>query len=205
VVWAALVVYVYRDVDQDRSMLAWPLNVSKARNCDMQIIVRLIQEASDWLRTKDTDQWARPWPDRNGLHDRIQSAIHRETTWICWDGATPAATITADLEKDPHWSETNHTDPAIYIHRLVVSRMYAGEGLGAALLDWAGFNAKREHGARWIRVSAWTSNFKLHAYYRGQGFSLIGFNPDSSYPSGARFEKSTAYVSPASLTPFRQI
>jgi GNAT superfamily N-acetyltransferase len=178
-------------------MSAWSLALSQARDADVPKIARLIQEAADWLRTKGTDQWARPWPDEAGLESRIKTSIRQRTTWICWRDATPAATITADPREDPYWSDVHRGEPAVYVHRLVVSRKYAGRGLGAALLDWAGDTARREHGAAWIRVSAWTTNLSLHDYYERQGFSFIGFHADVDYPSGARFQKSTADIAPA--------
>jgi GNAT superfamily N-acetyltransferase len=168
----------------------------------MPVILRLIQEAANWLRVKDTDQWARPWPDQVGLDSRISSALRQSTTWICWDGIIPAATITADLQQDPYWSEANPAEAAVYIHRLVVSRKYAGQGLGSALLDWAGLAARRESEARWIRLSAWTTNQNLHEYYQRQGFAFIGFHPDPDYPSRARFQKPTANLSLIGLAPF---
>jgi GNAT superfamily N-acetyltransferase len=184
-------------------MSASPLALSQADDTDTPTILGLIQEAADWLRTKNTDQWARPWPDQEGLERRIRAAILQGTSWICWDDTTPAATITADPREDPYWSEAHPAEPAIYVHRLVVSRKYAGQGLGAALLDWAGGTARRKHGASWIRLSAWTTNDRLHSYYRRQGFSLVGFHPDAGYPSAARFQKSTANLSAAGSALFR--
>lgn len=185
-------------------MSAWPLALSQALDADMPVIIGLIREAAEWLRTKNTNQWARPWPDQAALNNRVRAAIAEGTSWICWDGITPAATITADPQEDPYWSEVDPDEPSVYVHRLVVSRKYAGEGLGAALLDWAGQSAKREHGARWIRLSAWTTNHGLHEYYRRHGFRFIGFHPDESYPSRARFQRPTAHLSPADSTLFRQ-
>lgn len=182
-----------------------PLALSRATDdVDMAVIIRLIQEAADWLRTKNTDQWARPWPDRTGRDSMIRAAIGQGKSWICWDNGTPVATITADRDGNPYWPEEDRAEPSVYVHRLVVSRQYAGAGLGAALLDWAGCSARREHGAKWIRVSVWTTNHRLHAYYQRQGFSLCGFHPDDGYPSAARFQKPTADISAAGSALFRR-
>jgi GNAT superfamily N-acetyltransferase len=173
------------------------LDLRQASTGDLEVIVRLIEGAAGWLRTKGTDQWAQPWPDRVGRDRRIVTHLGSGKTWICWDRQTPAATITADPDEDPYWPERQRREPAIYINRLVVSRAYAGAGLGAELIDWAGRKARRDYGALWIRVSAWTTNTGLHSYYRGQGFQASGFHTDDGYPSGARFQKSTANL-PAS-------
>jgi ribosomal protein S18 acetylase RimI-like enzyme len=181
-----------------------PLTLSRARYADKPYILDLIQEAARWLRVKDTDQWARPWPDQAGLDARISSALRQGMTWMCWDGEFPAATITADSQQDPYWSEANPAEAAVYIHRLVVSRKYAGLGLGSALLDWAGLVGRRESEARRIRLSAWTTNQSLHDYYRRQGFAFVGLHPDPDYPSRARFQKPTDNLSLSGLVPFRQ-
>jgi GNAT superfamily N-acetyltransferase len=174
-----------------------PLALSRAMaedDTDLTVIIGLIQEAAAWLRGQGTDQWARPWPDRARRDHTVRAALRQGKSWICWDNDTAAATITADPDGNPYWREAGFVEPAVYVHRLVVSRRYAGLGLGAALLDWAGLTARRDHGSRWIRVSAWTDNFRLHAYYRAQGFSPCGFHKDPDYPSAARFQKSTADI-----------
>jgi GNAT superfamily N-acetyltransferase len=183
----------------------WPLNLIRAadNNADFAAIVDLIQEASRWLREKGTTQWDRPWPSRGARDSRIRAALAQGKTWICWDHEVPAATITIDPDEDPYWAAEDRAEPAVYVHRLVVSRRCSGQGLGAALLDWAGLKGRREHQARWIRVSAWTDNQGLHAFYEKQGFSGHGFHPDDGYPSRARFQKPTDLISDADCRLFR--
>jgi GNAT superfamily N-acetyltransferase len=160
----------------------------------MDSIVSLIEEAAEWLRSRNTDQWALPWPSRAARDDRILDDLRQEKTWIGWDRRTPAATITADPDAHPYWPDQWHADPAIYVHRLVVSRPYAGVGLGAALLDWASRKGARDDGAVWIRANAWTTNKGLHDYYVKQGFTSCGFCPDDGYPSGAMFQRPTSQI-----------
>jgi hypothetical protein len=170
-------------------MQVWPIALRRASVDDVGVAIRLIEEAAEWLRAKGTDQWARPWPNQAGRDSRILASLRQGKTWIGWDNGIPAATITADPDEDPHWPDDLRREPAVYVHRLVVRRPYGGVGLGAALLDWAGATARRDHGARWIRVSAWTTNAGLHAYYRRQGFEPCGLHADDGYPSAARFQK----------------
>ncbi len=159
----------------------------------MAAVVRLIDDAAVWLRTKGTDQWARPWPSQADRDSRVLAHLLDGKTWVCRDGKVTAATITADPDDDPYWSQPQ-PEPAVYIHRLVINREYAARGLGAELLNWAGSTARRRYGAIWIRVSVWTTNVGLHEYYRRQGFILCGYHADDGYPSGARFQKPTALI-----------
>jgi GNAT superfamily N-acetyltransferase len=173
------------------------LALQHAAPVDIATIIGLIDEAAQWLQHKNADhrhQWARPWPNRADRNGRILVSLTSRTTWICWDGTIAAATLTADPDPDPYWSQDRPERPAVYVHRLVVARAYAGLGLGAELLNWAGRTGRLSHGADVLRISAWTTNLGLHDYYRRQGFSPRGFHPDDGYPSRARFEKLTSVI-----------
>jgi predicted N-acetyltransferase YhbS len=167
------------------------LVLRRAQAEDATAVRSLKDEASQWLRTKGTDQWAVPWPDKNGRNERISRAIAAGRTWIAWDGGQPAATLTASPNHHGIWPENARHELAVYVRRLTVSRRYGGIGLGSQLMDWAGLRASREYGARLIRVDVWTTNLGLHDYYRRQGFEYYGLSPEPGYPSAALFQKPT--------------
>lgn len=169
-----------------------PLTLRRATERDHDLIVGLIDEAAEWLRTKNTDQWAQPWPSPEDRSHRIRRDLRAGKTWITWDHGRPIATITADMTGSPVWPEKLLEERAVYVCRLVVSRSYAGRSLGAALLDWAGTRALLRYEAQWVRVDVWTTNLALHDYYRRQGFEFYGFcDHIDGYPSAALFQKST--------------
>jgi GNAT superfamily N-acetyltransferase len=166
---------------------------------DLREVRRLVRETAEWLReNKDTDQWAKPWPDRAGQTERMQNDLLRGKTWLVWDGRAAAATITIDTEEpvdvhgQPVWPAHKRRELALYVRRVVVRRSYAGLGLGAGLLDWAAAVAKRDYGATLIRIDVWTTNLDLHAYYEGQRFARCEGRPPRElpdYPSQALFER----------------
>jgi GNAT superfamily N-acetyltransferase len=123
------------------------LDLCRARLHDLGAISGLLREASLWLRTKRTDQWAEDWPSEDIRRKRVRAAIRAGRTWIAWDARVAAATVTASPNHHGIWPEENRRDPAVYVRRLVVSRRYAGLGLGAQLLDWAGLRVDRHYGA----------------------------------------------------------
>ncbi|HEX3923940.1 MAG TPA: GNAT family N-acetyltransferase [Streptosporangiaceae bacterium] len=181
------------------------LSLRQATANELGVIVRLIEGASDWLRTKGTDQWAQPWPDQAGRHTRVLAHVRSGKTWICWDHGTPAATITADPDPDPYWPQPQRGEPAVYVHRMVVSRAYSGLDLGAELLNWAGRKAWRDHRAYWLRASAWTTNHRLHDYYTGQGFTRCRRGvDDASYPAAALFQRPAQHSPAAGSALFRE-
>lgn len=180
-------------------MRRYPFVLRLGTQWDLDAVSGLVREAAEWLRTsKNTDQWANPWPDRVRQRERMLNDLLEGKTWLAWDGGTAAATITVDtgepvdLNQQPVWPEHERYRPALYVRRIVVARSYAGCGLGAALLDWAADVAKRDHGAALIRIDAWTTNLELHAYYEEQRFTrLRGRDPSelAGYPSQALFER----------------
>jgi len=175
-----------------------PLMLGRATERDLDVIIGLIDEAAEWLRTRNTDQWAQPWPSEEERSHRILKDLQAQKSWIVWDeGCSAAATITADPEDSPIWPKETLRDRAVYVSRLVVSRRHAGRGLGSGLLDWAGLSARRRLTARWVRVDVWTTNTALHAYYLRQGFEFCGFSETiNHYPSAALFQKATERITP---------
>jgi len=177
-----------------------PLLITRATAEHQPVVLGLIKEASEWLQTRETDQWAEPWPTEAARDKRVLTGLQNGKTWIVWDGDTAAATVT--IAKQPNlnvWQDQACTcdlsEKAIYVHRLITARKYTGTGLGEELINWAGLRGRRKNRARWIRIDVWTSNDALHAYYENIGFVRCGKCLDPLYPSGALFQKPTSVIS----------
>ncbi|GAA3312118.1 hypothetical protein GCM10020295_83100 [Streptomyces cinereospinus] len=115
-----------------------------AEEADLPRLIKFRTDASMWLRTLGTDQWAKPFPA-----DRLLGSIRRGEVFMIREQpyADAAATITLDREADTRlWTPEEIAEPALYVHKLAVDRAYAGTGLGSALLDWAGEQAVQQGG-----------------------------------------------------------
>ena len=69
---------------------------------NLEAATSLIDAAGEWLRTKDTDQWAEPWPSRKERDERVRRDLAAGKTWFVRDedaGDALAATVT--VAKDP--------------------------------------------------------------------------------------------------------
>ena len=177
-----------------------PMLIAKATAADLDAVLGLIKEASDWLGRKKTDQWEKPWPTREERDARVLAGLKNEKTWIVWDGDQAAATVTIAAKANRAvWSkpgcECKLEEKAVYAHRLITARKYAGSGLGAELIDWAGLRGRRKNRARWIRIDVWSSNVALHNYYLNSGFKRCGSCDDPDYPSDALFQKPVSVIS----------
>lgn len=185
------------------------MRIARATVEDLNDVRKLADEASKWLATKNTDQWQVAWPDEAGRDERVRKGLERGETWLVWDGDIAAASVSITTRHDPAvWSAQGCTcdlsEPAVYVHRLITARDYAGRGLGAELADWAGWRARRDYGARWIRIDVWTTNKALHDYYLDTGFEACGFCPDPDYPSGALFQKPIGAIISSRATRFTE-
>lgn len=169
-------------------------SVRPAEKADKSAILSLIESAAKWMQEcKGTDQWARPWPDKPSRDARVEQGIKDGLTWIVEDSAgLVAATVTCrEHGNDMLWTLAELAEPAAYVSRLIVSRDHAGQGLGAALIHWAGARAVDQWRARWIRIDVWTTNTALHQYYKNQGFEhqrTLDFENHWDYPSAALFQ-----------------
>jgi GNAT superfamily N-acetyltransferase len=180
----------------------------RAVPADKAAIIGLIDSAAAWLgKHKNTNQWARPWPDEPTRDGRIIRGIEHLDTWMVERGGILAATITYRDQANPSlWTETElKRQRAVYVSRLIVDRDFAGQGLGADLIDWAGARGMKQWGADWIRVDVWTTNTGLHNYYKGQDFEYlrtVEVEHEWDYPSAVLFQKPTAAVSEAAAMRF---
>ncbi len=164
-------------------------------------IVGLIDEAKKWLPAKGTEQWSKPWPNREARDARVWHGLELGATWVVWEVvygiAVLAATVTITGKPNPAvWSPLDFdlAERTVYAHRLITARRYKGWDLGAELLDWTGRRARRRYGARSIRIDVWTSNEALHGYYMKRGFEKCGRCRDLTYPSGVLLQKPTEEI-----------
>jgi ribosomal protein S18 acetylase RimI-like enzyme len=175
------------------------LDIRRAVDPDLPAVLELIDEAKLWLPSKKTNQWSKDWADQQGRKrsDRVRDSVLQGTTWIVTvvheNQLYAVATVTIEPKANPLvWDRPGDLDDsAVYLSRLVVARRFAGLRIGAALLNWTCDHARHRYQAELVRVDVWTRNFALHKYYRAQSFRRQEYCRETSYPSRARFQRST--------------
>ncbi|MDX6738460.1 GNAT family N-acetyltransferase [Actinocorallia sp. A-T 12471] len=150
---------------------------------DVAAITGLIDRTGRWLRTKGTDQWARPWPDAAARAARIRAGLVHGRTLLVERGGELVGTVSMTSRGDPSlWRPHELLRPALYLHRLAVDRSEAGSALGVRLLDWTTEWARLEYGAECVRIDVWNDNAALHAYYTRIGFTFVDPDPVTRQP-----------------------
>jgi GNAT superfamily N-acetyltransferase len=167
--------------------------IAKATPRDVETIMAWRRERVAWLGRLGEDQWSIPLP-----RSAVAATVLAGQTWMVWDGQEPVATITLTAypdfdelwkpDNDPEalWYPDDDPTDALYAAKMIVPRARAGQGLGTDMLDWAGGRAF-DAGLTWLRLDAWTTNTRLHDYYRSQGFRPV--RTISTRVSGACFQR----------------
>ena len=143
-----------------------------ARLADSGELVRLRDAAARWLLDRGIEQWG---PGELGVS--VVEAQVRAGEWhvVRTDHGIVAALRL--LRDDPFvWGD--QPPVAGYVHGLVADRVH-GRGLGAALLDWAGEQVRRQ-GRPLLRLDCQEHNERLRAYYRREGFTEVGRSEDAT-------------------------
>jgi ribosomal protein S18 acetylase RimI-like enzyme len=162
--------------------------ISPVTGEDLDDLIVVRDDATKWLHSLETDQWQQPWPTPEGESERFRKSIEEGKTWIVRDRSDAIATFAIDESADPLlWTEAEQAERALYIHRFIVHRDYSGIGLGAKLMDLIEAWAIHDD-YRLLRVDVWTTNIRLHDYYRRIGFDHVR-TIVSDYPSGALFQR----------------
>ena len=167
---------------------AGTLIITQARPADLDDVVAIEEDASEWLRARGIDPGQPPRPLRDIYADRLDRG---EVYLARLDGA-PAAMLTLQWEDREFWGDA--PDEAAYVHGLMVRRAYAGKQVGLSLLRWAAGMAAAA-GRPYLRLDCKADNPALRAYYERAGFAYRGDVTRETYSgtyAGSRYEKRTA-------------
>lgn len=160
--------------------------ITRATLSDLDAVVRLLSDASAWLRSRGLDQW----PEGFAPPERVRPYIACAEMWLVWDGETPAATVRVTSEADAPglWTPAERAELALHVSKLAIDRRYAGRGLGESVLRWVTDYASRL-GYRWARLDAWRTNTGLHDYYLSRGWEHVRTVETSERNSTALFQR----------------
>jgi GNAT superfamily N-acetyltransferase len=160
------------------------VDIRAAETGEQDIVLGLLAQRIAWLHRRGSDQWSRwnHWPPK------IIDSIAAGDVWLACDAGRPVGTITIEFHGDPDfWTETENAEPAAYLSKLATDPAYAGRDLGALIIAWA-IDRAYHHNARVVRLDAWKTNTKLHAYYRAHGWTYLRTVANSRRNSGALFQ-----------------
>lgn len=139
------------------------ITMRRATRADADALMAIFQAAARWLIGRGIQQWA---PDQFHREPLI-AAIERGEVYAAVRGGAIVGTLTLTWADPRVWGE--QPDDAGYVHGLALRRDAAGQGIGAAMLAWAG-RAVAVAGRPYLRLDCMATNTGLRAYYERAGF-----------------------------------
>ncbi|RPK01738.1 hypothetical protein BSBH6_03159 [Bacillus subtilis] len=141
---------------------------------DAEAITGLLVRTAEWLRDRGSTQWS-GLLEGHDTHD-ITGSIADGHVFVFKKDEELAAVVMLLPEPSEWdrklWGEDGH-EASIYLHRLAVSRQFAGQGLGASVLQWAETGIYFSEKTR-IRLDCVADNDALHSFYRRMGYEFKG-------------------------------
>ena len=167
-----------------------PVRVVSAQAQDLDRYLNLLESVANWLASRGIEQW------RTGNFERSRpyyaDSIQRGEVYLALSGGLLAGTVRM-LPADPlTWPDASGDD-ALYLHTMAISRDFAGQQLGARLIEWAGDRAMAVKRPL-VRTDCLAASAFLQRYYLQAGFRECG-EIDARFPEPVgdlrlrRFEK----------------
>lgn len=131
---------------------------------DAEVASSIMCEAALWLKDQGMDLWL-PEELSPGM---LEPSIRTGELHLVIMRGDPVGTVIYQHSDRLFWPDMPEGDAA-YIHKIIVKRSVAGQGLGSRIIAWAAEKALQE-GRRYLRLDTEASRVKLCALYESAGF-----------------------------------
>jgi GNAT superfamily N-acetyltransferase len=145
-------------------MKAKMLHIRQASPPDTVKVAEILAEAARWLEQRGMLMWR----DDELVPARLAADVAAGLVFIAESDHGPAGVVKFQLEDAEFWPDVPSGDSA-FVHRLAVSRRFAGGEVSSTLLNWA-IERARSLGKKYLRLDCEASRPKLRALYERFGF-----------------------------------
>lgn len=145
--------------------------VRKAVLEDIDEVIRIKNEAIDYMAENGNDQWDRDYP----TYDTFLNFIKNDYMYIIEDeeGALGIIGIVDTEDKEYGTIEWSPSTSSIVVHRMAIGSRGRGKGLATYLLNFAISEAKRR-GADIIKMDTYYKNKPAQSLFKKLGFVFKG-------------------------------
>ena len=146
------------------------ISIVQAQPADLEIILDILEEAAQWLASRNIDQW-QPGIFRGSRRQSIVNRLSQGEIYLARRDGEAIGTLTLQWSDKLVWGDV--PDDAGYVHSLAIRRVFAGVGIGRQMLQWAE-NMVASSGKRYLRLDCMAENAALRRYYEQAGFAYRG-------------------------------
>lgn len=139
-----------------------PMAIVKAALTEADTVISILKEAAHWLIGRGLPGW-----NPVSLEETMLRDIQRGVVYLAILDRQPVGTITVWWSDVMLWGE--RPDDAGYIHKLAVSRAFAGHRIGLHLLTWAEAMIAGE-GRPYARLDCQAANPTINRFYQDAGY-----------------------------------
>jgi len=140
------------------------VEIRRARLSDLHVVVEIVHEAVAWMKGFGESLWTdaevRPEAIETDVATGNHYLVHR-------DDCVLGTFLMQDSDPD-YWPEAA-TGEALYLHRIVIRRAFAGAGHSRAIRDFAEAEARRR-GISYLRLDCDRERAGLNTLYAKLGF-----------------------------------
>lgn len=129
-------------------------------------VAAVLREAAQWL----VDEGKPLWAVSEFSDVRVQQDVNAGLYVVVAMESAVAGVVRFQREDRDFWPDAEPGTSA-FLHKLAVQRAWAGQGVSAALLEFAREHA-RSLGLRYLRLDCVADRQPLRALYEGFGFAL---------------------------------
>ncbi|MEK3805436.1 GNAT family N-acetyltransferase [Bacillus sp. FSL H8-0547] len=146
------------------------LHIRLAEPDESSHIIKLLRKTALWIKEQEINQWS--YLLDGGEDEEIVRCIKNKETYVVQQNDKLAATFTLYPSQN-EWDQEiwgHQEENAVYLHKLAVYPAYMKQGIGNVILSWIPEAVR----ADLIRLDCVADNEKLNAFYKENGFELIG-------------------------------
>ena len=160
------------------------IRIRQALTSDTDDVAQILCEAAEWLQQRNMPMWR---ADELST-ERIAPDVAAGQFFVAECGDRIVGTVKFQWSDELFWPDVP-ADESAYVHRLAVSRDFAGGRVSGELLRWAAERA-RAHGRHFLRLDCEASRSALRAVYERFGFRFHSERQVGPY-FVARYEQET--------------
>lgn len=138
---------------------------------ELDRIMILMQDVSDWLLSRGIRQWRRMFTEEGRTF--VAKRFATDDVYLVFKDEMPVATFTIRWQETTLWGDAGFDGQAGYLHGFAVSRKIGGQGVGTALMTWV----EKQVAARgrcYLRLNTAAGNPGICGYYEREGFTPCG-------------------------------
>jgi GNAT superfamily N-acetyltransferase len=150
--------------------------IRQATGEDTRTLVETLTEAANWVEQMDGTIM---WVERELEEHRVRAEAEAGMFVVAEADGTVVGAIRFQLEDQLFWPDLDGRDSA-FVHRLVVRRSHAGQGISTGLLQWT-VDRARSLGKRYLRLDCDADRTRLRALYERFGFRLHSYRQVGAY------------------------